>query len=172
MKQCLYCHEIKSLDLFYSPSHKACKYCFNINARIGHLGGLPNTISYADFEFVRLKFGITKEEVKQYDLDHFIPESWGHGGSHLGNVYLLKREYNRIKSASNPFRGIERIIQKHHTFEPTANKIIQHIAEMNGLTVGELEEFVGWCENNKREYSYIPKTSLDMWKESIGSVLT
>jgi hypothetical protein len=167
LKQCLYCNELKSLDDFYSPSHKACKYCFNINARIGHLCGLPNTFSYDDFEYVRLKFGISKEDVKQYDLDHFIPESWGHGGSHLGNVYLLKRQYNKMKGASNPFHAFDRITQKHPTFEPTAKMIINHIAKMNNLTIEELKEFVGWCERNKRQDFRSEKTSLELWKDAM-----
>ena len=42
------------------------------------------------------------------NLEHFIPASWGHGGTYQGNVYPAHWRINRSKSTTNPFVWIER----------------------------------------------------------------
>lgn len=80
---------MKDYTEFFSMSHKRCKYCFNVSSRIGHLKGFPNTFNYADFENLRKQFGITKDGISKYHLEHFIPKSWGHGEVMLGTYIFF-----------------------------------------------------------------------------------
>lgn len=96
-------------------------------------------------------------------LDHFIPISIGHGGTYKGNMIPLDRILNQSKGAKNPFEWAETITEEKRT---NFNKVVEYLAEINGLTVEEYREFVYWCFENKREVEDITeenKDSLELW---------
>lgn len=100
-------------------------------------------------------------------LDHFIPVSWGHGGTHLGNMYPLEMVINQTKNRFNPFTWFDWAKDKYNIDIHKWNKLIEALASINGLTVDEFKDFVYWCEDNKRTLEDIqqhPLPSLELWK--------
>lgn len=101
---------------------------------------------------------------KDTHLDHFIPMNTGHGGTYEGNLILLSKELNLSKGTRNPFLWAE----KYLTDEQKENfdKVVEYLAELNGLTVDEYREFVFWCFENKRSIDEITdenRDSLELW---------
>ena len=105
-----------------------------------------------------------------YIFEHFIPVSWGHGGTYLGNVYLLRSDLNSSKSNMNPFKWMEKQLKQDRFSSAKWKKLIRYLAKLNGLTYDEFREYVYWCEGNKRKRDKIlrdgNKMSLDLWKKS------
>lgn len=103
-------------------------------------------------------------------LDHFIPISWGHGGTYKGNLYPLNIRLNQSKINQNPFEWYEWIKDKADIKKSDWNNLVQYLAKENGLTVEEFKEFVYWCENNQRTLDDIIAdgnlTSLELWRKS------
>lgn len=83
-------------------------------------------------------------------IDHFIPVEWGHGGVYIGNIYFISRKLNSSKSSINPFERIKKPEVLNVVDFSKWNKLISRLAEDNGLTINEFEEYVNWCEKNKR----------------------
>jgi hypothetical protein len=103
-------------------------------------------------------------------LDHFIPIAWGHGGTYLGNMYPLEMVVNQSKNRFNPFKWIEWAKDEYQIDIHKWNKLIETLANINGLTVDEFKDFVYWCENNKRTVDDIqvnPIPSIELWKSNI-----
>lgn len=40
-------------------------------------------------------------------IDHFIPLSWGHGGTYIGNIIPLSDRFNLSKHAKIPLSGLK-----------------------------------------------------------------
>lgn len=127
-----------------------------------------------------LDFGITTAEVRdlldRFDnkcaltgkdaehLDHFIPLSTGHGGTSYGNLIPLTAFKNVSKSNRNPFTWGENYVGGE--YQENFNKVVEYLAEINGLTAEEYREFVFWCFENKRDADEITeenKDSLELW---------
>jgi hypothetical protein len=87
-------------------------------------------------------------EKNDLHLDHFIPLSWGHGGTTFENMIPLSAELNISKNNRNPFEWIK---TRNDIDISRWNAAIEHLARLNGMTAKEFEEYVYWCENNKRE---------------------
>lgn len=100
--------------------------------------------------------------------EHFIPVSWGHGGTYKGNIYLLSNSMNLSKGDQNPFRWIRKVEDK--IIKGRWNKLVRRLAALNGLTIKEFEDYVYWCEKNKRTREDNLKDnrlSIDQWRNSI-----
>ena len=96
-------------------------------------------------------------------LDHFIPMGIGHGGTYEGNLILLSSNLNLSKGHRNPFEWAETLSEE---YRENFDKLVEYLAELNGLTVKDYREFVFWCFENKREVSEITeenKDSLNLW---------
>jgi hypothetical protein len=111
-------------------------------------------------------------KTENVQMEHFIPISWGHGGTYKENLYLLEGTLNVSKKDRNPFEWIkQKRIQKQIDLSKW-NILIQRLASENGLTINEFEEFVYWCEQHKRDIHQLKKdrnkTSLEIWKEKIA----
>lgn len=130
----------------------------------------------------KLQFTLTKEQwtkiqgdfnygcaLSEYssklNMEHFIPVSWGQGGTYMGNVYPVHWKINRSKSDMNPFVWIERDDVKEFVDIEKWHQLIYYLAEQNKLTISEFRDFVYWCENNKRDgKSKSNHSSIEEWK--------
>ncbi|NKQ20709.1 hypothetical protein [Brevibacillus laterosporus] len=103
-------------------------------------------------------------------FEHFIPLRIGHGGSVEGNVYPLNQSLNNRKSYKNPFEWVKEKEIKAMIDMEKWNKLIKYLAETNGLTVIEFEQFVYWCFANPRSVDDIKEdgefTSIELWRVS------
>lgn len=113
---------------------------------------------------------------KYYITEHFIPVSWGHGGTYVGNIYPLRENLNLSKSNKNPFNWYSRKKNEINNLEERKwNKLIKYLADHNGLTVAEFKIYVNWCEKNKRTKEEVLKdgeiSSVDLWKLSKNKLL-
>ncbi|MED3182042.1 hypothetical protein P4305_18730 [Bacillus thuringiensis] len=84
-------------------------------------------------------------------LDHFIPLSWGHGGTVIENMIPLNGTLNLSKSDRNPFEWIKREDIREIVDMAKWYETIEYLAKLNGMTAKEYEEYVYWCEENKRD---------------------
>ena len=103
-------------------------------------------------------------------FEHFIPVSWGHGGTYMGNVYLLQDSLNFSKSNQNPFEWIKRKEIKKEVDMKSWKKLINYLASRNNLSVDEFKEYVYWCERNKRTAEQVKKdgniSSKKLWRKA------
>jgi len=89
--------------------------------------------------------------------------STGHGGTYEGNLILLDQDLNLSKSTSNPFIWAETLPSEQ---KEMFDKVVQYLAEINGLTIDEYREFVFWCFENPRGIEDITdenRDSLELW---------
>lgn len=78
-------------------------------------------------------------------------------------MILLSSNLNLSKGHRNPFEWAETLSEE---YQENFNKVVEYLAELNGLTVEEYREFVFWCFENKREVDEITeenKNSLELW---------
>lgn len=75
-------------------------------------------------------------------LEHFIPISWGYGGTTVGNCYPLQADMNMRKSDKNPFEWIK--TEKNVNISAW-NYLIAYLATQNNKTVGEFTNYVNEC---------------------------
>lgn len=104
--------------------------------------------------------------------DHFVPVSWGHGGTYIGNIIPLHRSINNSKRNHNPFKWIERNDLPYEIDQEKWKTAIKYLANQNGLTTEEFEDYVNWCENNKRNSDQVKSseyTSIQLWRNEKGS---
>lgn len=189
-KECSKCNEIKLLDGFsngtiggFAGKLAKCRECYPEEARVRRNNrralelNLPATLTVrVDEQLLNEQTytcvtGVRLGEI--IALDHFIPISWGHGGTTPENTVYLTMEANSRKNDRIPFEWIK--TESEEAQERFYTIILPMIAERNGLTVGEYKDFVYWCEANKRtaeeveadnlKYGY-KKPSIELWKES------
>lgn len=132
---------------------------------------LPNTLTADEIGEIKEHFGNACSLTGRTDdihLDHFIPLAIGHGGTYKGNIVPLTREVNRSKSAKNPFEWIEDEETKKLVDLNRWEKLIEYLADQNGLTVDEFKDYVNWCFENPRKVEEIEEgvTSIELWKRS------
>lgn len=84
-------------------------------------------------------------------LDHFIPLAWGHGGTIIENMIPLRGDLNASKNASNPFEWIKREDIRQQIDMDRWHTTVRYLADLNRMTPKEFEEYVYWCEENKRD---------------------
>ncbi|USK86183.1 hypothetical protein [Peribacillus asahii] len=107
------------------------------------------------------------EHHSDLNMEHFIPVSWGHGGTYVGNVYPVHWKINRSKSDTNPFVWIGRNDVKELVDMDKWHRLISYLAGQNHLSIDEFKDFVNWCENNKRGGELEPNySSLEGWRNN------
>lgn len=110
-------------------------------------------------------------------IDHFIPITWGHGGSYIGNIAPIRRNLNLSKNNRHPYEWFDANKDRFNLSESAWNELTATLASQNGLTPSEFRAFVDWCYANKRtvaqtkrdneRYGY-KKPSLEIWREATG----
>lgn len=107
------------------------------------------------------------------NLEHFMPLSWGHGGSLANNIYPMEGSLNMSKSNKHPFKWAERNL-KGEQYEAFLN-VARYLAELNGMTLKEFRKFVTWCYKNQRTVEQVKAdnerglTSQDLWRASLSN---
>lgn len=134
-------------------------------------GGLPNELKSGEWESVLEQYGwrcALTGTAENVTMEHFIPLSWGHGGTFVGNVYPMNKDLNFDKYNFNPFEWIKDPSRAH--LVENFNKVVANLAELNGLTVEEFRRFVYWCDANRRtaeQAEWATKlgiNSIDLWR--------
>jgi hypothetical protein len=193
LKPCLKCGAFKELKCFKSiiidnkliEYSRVCKECekdfkeeFSTLFRLRHIKessnkmNLPTPMTEKQLERIFERFDNRCALTKSIDIacEHFIPVSWGHGGTYEGNIYLLNYSLNMSKGNLNPFEWIKKKDVKKKISMSRWDKLIKYLAGKNKFTVPEFKEFVYWCESHKRSAEEVMKdgnkTSLELWRES------
>lgn len=76
----------------------------------------------------------------------------------------LSETLNRSKRDKNPFEWAETLTDDQRA---RFDKVVEYLADLNGLTVTDYREFVFWCFENKRSIEEINdsnRDSLQLWK--------
>lgn len=109
-------------------------------------------------------------ETKTAHFEHFIPLSWGHGGTYKGNLYLLSKPLNISKKDRNPFKWIEKTSFQNEIDMSKWDELVKRLACENNMTIKEFRDYVYWCEANKRtpnESKSDNRLSSEIWRESL-----
>ncbi|MED4785236.1 3'-5' exonuclease [Brevibacillus choshinensis] len=133
--------------------------------------GLYSSLCVTEFKKVLSKFNhscaLTGNRLNM-SIDHFIPLAIGHGGTYAGNVYPLNKELNGLKANQNPFEWIMTI--NNAEIINYWNILVQYLAELHGLGIGEFINYVYWCFNNSRTKEEIQNNptlaSIELWRKS------
>lgn len=192
IKSCSKCGKYKELDCFNKNNRngvweyqKQCTECYEAY-RILNRGMIRLYHVKESSMYMNLPIDITEKKLDQiYNrfkgkcalsasvntvFEHFIPVSWGHGGTYTGNVYLLQDTLNLSKGNLNPFEWIRRNDVKKKINMKKWYSLIKYLATKNKLTTKEFKEYVYWCEKNKRTAEEVKRdgniSSLELWKLS------
>lgn len=116
--------------------------------RRARVESLPNDF---DIRVMRKNFGnaCALTGVEDVHMDHFIPISWGHGGTTNGNIYPLSSELNLSKHNRNPFEWFESVKDERGLDESKFNELVAKLAELNKMSVEEFTEYVYWCDSDR-----------------------
>jgi len=91
-------------------------------------------------------------------LDHVIPVSVGHGGTIEQNMIPLRADLNISKSARCIFDWFYDVKDHFKLPQTKFDELIKYLADINGMTADEYEDYVRWCHDNPR---VIDETILD-----------
>ncbi|MFF2531508.1 hypothetical protein ACFVS2_21610 [Brevibacillus sp. NPDC058079] len=132
---------------------------------------LPFDFTVDDFMNVAQEFNYRcaiTESTFNLSVDHFIPLSIGHGGTYVGNVFPLSFEFNEWKDAENPFEWKRKL--KKLSYRQKFNRLVDYLADLNGLSRAEFVDYVYWCFNNPRSKALIVAdgnvSSIDLWMKA------
>lgn len=112
---------------------------------------LPDTLTAKQHKHLVSQGCAITGDTSDTHLDHFIPLAWGYGGSTVENMIPLKGSLNLSKQDTNPFEWIKRKDIRQQIDIDCWNATVKYLAELNGMTAQEYEEYVYWCEENKRD---------------------
>lgn len=133
--------------------------------------GLESSLLVSEFQQTLATFDhrcALTQNCSDLSIDHFIPLAIGHGGTYAGNVYPLEKELNGWKADQNPFEWI----QSMNDPEIAGNwdRLVNYLAELNGLGVGAFINYVYWCFANPRTKEEIQSnpglSSIELWRRS------
>jgi hypothetical protein len=134
---------------------------------------LPINISENEIKLVFELFSnkcALSESDNEVTLEHFIPVSWGHGGTYIGNIYPLNISLNQSKRNVNPFEWAKKERVQNEVDYIKWDKLITYLANENKITYEEFIEFIYWCESNQRDVEQVRLdgdiSSLELWKLS------
>ena len=118
---------------------------------------LPEDLTEEQYEEIMEIFGYScalTGETEDIHMDHVIPLSVGHGGTTKRNIIPLKASINLSKGASNIFEWFEQRGGYYDIDRSKFEKMIEHLAEINGMTEEEYKEYVYFCHENPIEIDY------------------
>ncbi|QWI73284.1 hypothetical protein ER45_030495 (plasmid) [Bacillus mycoides] len=120
---------------------------------------LPDTLTAGQTAQLLQKGCALTGETNEVHLDHFIPIAWGYGGTTFENMIPLNSFLNISKSDRNPFEWIKRKSIQEQVDMNRWDETIEYLADLNGMNPQEFEEYVYWCEENKRDLTNIEDVS-------------
>lgn len=123
-----------------------------LQRRIARQKNLPNTLTTVGANEILTKFknkcAITGDG--NYHMDHVIPISAGHGGTVYGNMIPLRADLNISKSDRNIFDWFADNRERFGLEQRKFDELIEYLADINGMTTQEYEEYVRRCHDNPR----------------------
>ncbi|MFD0085088.1 hypothetical protein [Priestia megaterium] len=108
--------------------------------------GLPSTMTLEQHKQAKQEQGYKclLSHSKEVEVEHLIPLSWGTGlGDDYRNVVYMDKSLNSSKRNKNVFIWIKS--QPHYIQRRFYNELIPLVAERNGMTAKEYEEYVNKC---------------------------
>lgn len=163
-KTCSLCNETLTLDQFspkklcYLGVSASCRGCLSKKTaeyystnyermqihrqkRRAWLMSLPSTLTEDEWDQILSDFNHRCAlccSGTNISLDHYIPLSWGWGGTTKNNSIPLCRSCNsRKRNSQLPDSPRKTIIER-------------YLAKKNDMTAQEFRQYVDWCESNKR----------------------
>lgn len=118
---------------------------------------LPYNFEEEDMEFILSRFkgcALTGEPEKIH-WDHVIPLSVGRGGTIRENMIPLRADLNISKSDRCIFDWFADNRERFGLSQRKFDELIEYLADINGMTVEEYEEYVRWCHDNPRSIDEI-----------------
>jgi len=91
-------------------------------------------------------------------LDHAVPVVIGHGGTTAQNMIPLRADLNISKSARCIFDWFYDVKDHFNLPQTKFDELIEYLADINGMTANEYEDYVRGCHDNPR---VIDETILD-----------
>ena len=129
---------------YYANKEKRAVYYHNYRAKERNL---PATLTLEDYEKAlneQSRVCLFSHQSDNLSMEHLIPLSWGIGlGNSYKNIVFMDEWLNKSKGNQHPFKWIKcqsRYIQKRFY-----NVLIPMLAERNGMTTKEFEEYVDYC---------------------------
>jgi hypothetical protein len=113
---------------------------------------LPDTLTPDQIEKITTHFNgaCALTDSTDYELDHFIAITTGHGGTTIENMIPLSRTLNASKNNKNPFEWFE---NNKRRFELDDNKffsLIDYLADINGMSTEEFRDYVYKCYSDSQ----------------------
>jgi hypothetical protein len=108
--------------------------------------GLPSNMSLELREQIKAEQGgqCLLSRTEKVEIEHFVPLSWGTGkGDVYENVIYMEKGLNISKGKKNPFIWIQS--QPHFVQRRFYNELVPLLAERNGMTAKEFENYVNEC---------------------------
>jgi|GEM_PF-5646252 len=108
---------------------------------------------------------LTGEKI-DIEFDHFIPVSWGHGGTYKGNMVPMSSLLNMDKDNQNPFEWVKKPEVARKIDSERWQVLIEYLANLHGIAPDQYEQYVYWCSNNRRSANNAVKFSTFWcWRE-------
>lgn len=114
---------------------------------------LPDTLNEEQYSSILDHFdGGCALTGKKADLhmDHVVPLAVGHGGTIYGNVIPLDGDLNNNKRTQCIFDWFYENKERFNLEQRKFDELIEYLAEINGMSTTEYEEYVRWCHDNPR----------------------
>jgi hypothetical protein len=90
-------------------------------------------------------------ETDSLHWDHVIPLATNIGGTTFGNMIPLRSDLNTSKSDANIFEWFERNKERFNLSQTNFDRLVERLAEVNGMTAAEYRDFVYECFNTIKE---------------------
>lgn len=132
---------------------------------------LPSTMTDDDYKDLLEMFDNKCSLTNSTDIaiDHFVPLSWGHGGTYIGNLLPMDSVLNSKKKNKNPIKFLISLVKSGTITTGIYDLILLYFANKNNVSVVEFIDFVYWCDRNRRKLAEIEKSkgkmSIDIWKD-------
>lgn len=90
-------------------------------------------------------------EVSDIHWDHAVPIATGYGGTTFGNMIPLRSDLNLSKGDGNLFEWFNRNKKRFNLSQSNFDRLVEWLANVNGMTTDEYHAFVDECFENRRE---------------------
>lgn len=131
---------------------KTLKNRMKVQRRLARLRCLPDNFTEVEWEIATERFGggcaLTGSGFVH--ADHVIPLATGHGGTIYENIIPLRADLNISKSDRCIFDWFSENKERFNLSQTKFDELIEYLAEINGMTTKEYEEYVRWCHDNPR----------------------
>lgn len=117
--------------------------------RRARINSLANDLTATEQEEIISKFGgCALTGSKDFDMDHVIPITVGHGGTTYGNMIPLRHDLNQSKGNRNIFEWFEANRQRFNLSHEKFDILIDWLSCANEVTKDEYKSHVYWCHEN------------------------